>query len=88
MEEVVKDTHVALEKTSENFRFSVAVAEFGLLLRNSDFKGSSNYEQVINLAKNAFGKDAEGYRAEFLKLVKTAKLLGKTGNREVAKGEE
>lgn len=88
MEEVVKDTHVALEKTSENFRFSVAVAEFGLLLRNSDFKGSSNYEQVINLAKNAFGKDSEGYRAEFLKLVKTAKLLDKTGNREVAKGEE
>ena len=88
MEEVVKDTHVVLEKTSENFRFSVAVAEFGLLLRNSDFKGSSNYEQVINLAKNAFGKDSEGYRAEFLKLVKTTKLLDKTNNREMAKGEE
>lgn len=88
MEEVVKDTHVALEKTSENFRFSTAVAEFGLLLRNSDFKGLSNYEQVINLAKNAFGKDSEGYRAEFLKLVKTAKLLDKTDNRKVAKGEE
>ncbi len=88
MEEIVKDTHVALEKTSENFRFSVAVAEFGLLLRSSDFKGSANYEQVINLAKNAFGKDSEGYRAEFLKLVKTTKLLDKTTNREVAKGEE
>ncbi len=88
MEEVVKDSHVALEKTSENFRFSAAVAEFGLLLRGSDFKGTANYEQVINLAKNAFGKDSEGYRAEFLKLVKTTKLLDKTGNREVAKGEE
>jgi Ca-activated chloride channel homolog len=88
MEEVVKDTHVALEKTSENFRFSASVAEFGLLLRNSDFKGLANYEQVLNLAKNAFGKDSEGYRAEFLKLVKTAKLLDKTGNREVAKEEE
>ncbi len=88
MEELVKDAHIASEKTTENFRFSMAVAEFGLLLRNSDFKGSANYEQVINLAKNAFGKDSEGYRAEFLKLVKTAKLLDKTGNREVAKGEE
>jgi Ca-activated chloride channel family protein len=88
MEEVVKDIHVALEKTSENFRFSASVAEFGLLLRNSDFKGLANYEQVLNLAKNAFGKDSEGYRAEFLKLVKTAKLLDKTGNREVAKEEE
>jgi Ca-activated chloride channel homolog len=88
MEEVVKDTHVALEKTSENFRFSASVAEFGLLLRNSDFKGLANYEQVLNLAKNAFGKDSEGYHAEFLKLVKTAKLLDKTGNREMVKGEE
>jgi Ca-activated chloride channel homolog len=88
LEEVVKDTHVALEKTSENFRFSAAVAEFGLLLRGSDFKGSANYEQVINLAKNAFGKDSEGYRAEFLKLVKTTKLLDRTNNRAVAKGEE
>jgi Ca-activated chloride channel homolog len=88
LEEVVKDTHIALEKTSENFRFSAAVAEFGLLLRGSDFKGSANYEQVINLAKNAFGKDSEGYRAEFLKLVKTTKLLDKTNNRVVAKVEE
>ena len=88
MEEVVKDTHVALEKTSENFRFSIAVAEFGLLLRESDFKGSANYEQVINLAKNSFRKDLDGYRAEFLKLVKTTNLLSKTSNREVVKGEE
>jgi Ca-activated chloride channel homolog len=88
MEEVVKDSHVPLEKTTENFRFSAAVTEFGLLLRNSDFKGSSNYEEVINLAKNNFGKDSEGYRAEFLKLVKTTKLLDKTNNREIAKGKE
>lgn len=85
METVVKDTNNALDKTSENFRFSVAVAEFGLLLRNSDFKGSANYEQIENLAKNAIGKDVEGYRAEFLRLVKTAKLLDKTENRELAK---
>lgn len=84
METVVKDTNNALDKTSENFRFSVAVAEFGLLLRNSDFKGSANYEQIENLAKNAIGRDSEGYRAEFLRLVKTAKLLDKTENREVA----
>ncbi|MEY4538359.1 MAG: hypothetical protein RLZZ306_116 [Bacteroidota bacterium] len=88
IEEVVKDTHITLEKTSENFRFSAAVASFGLLLRNSDFKGSANYEQVVNLAKNAFGKDSEGYRAEFLKLVKTTKLLDKTNHRELAKGNE
>jgi Ca-activated chloride channel homolog len=83
MEELVRDTHTPLEKTSENFRFSVAVAEFGLLLRSSDFKGSSNYEQVIDLTKSSVGKDSEGYRAEFLKLVKTVKLLDKTSERMV-----
>ncbi|MDZ7896721.1 MAG: von Willebrand factor type A domain-containing protein [Arcicella sp.] len=85
MEEEVKDTHTAIEKTSENFRFSVAVVEFGLLLRGSDFKGAANYEQVIDLAKTSIGKDSEGYRAEFLKLVKTAKLLDKTSERLVVK---
>jgi len=88
METVVKDANNPIDKTSENFRFSVAVAELGLLLRNSDFKGSANYEQIENLAKNAIEKDSEGYRAEFLRLVKTAKLLDKTENREVAKGNE
>ena len=88
MEELVKDIHTPLEKTSENFRFSVAVAEFGLLLRGSDFKGAANYEQVIDLAKSSIGKDSEGYRAEFLKLVKTAKLLDKTSERLVVKGEK
>ena len=89
LEELVMDAHTALEKTSENFRFSVAVAEFGLLLRGSDFKGSANYEQVLNLTKSAIGKDSEGYRAEFLKLVKTAKLLEKTSERlSVVKGDE
>ena len=88
MEDLVMDAHTALEKTSENFRFSVAVAEFGLLLRGSDFKGSANYEQILSLTKDALGKDSEGYRAEFLKLVKTAKLLEKTSERLSAKGEE
>ena len=88
IEEFVMDAHTTLEKISENFRFSVAVAEFGLLLRGSDFKGSANYEQVLNLTKSAIGKDSEGYRAEFLKLVKMAELLEKTSDRLPAKGEK
>ena len=60
---------------SENFRFAAAVAEFGLLLRNSEFKGKGTYEEVITLAKGAFGKDEEGYRSEFVRLVKTTQAL-------------
>jgi Ca-activated chloride channel homolog len=75
MEISVKDKHTKLAETSENMRFSMAVAEFGLLLRESNFKGTANYDQILDLAKNAKGKDDEGYRAEFLKLVKIAKML-------------
>lgn len=85
MEKVIIDQHKAFDKTSENFRFAASVAEFGLILRQSEFKGLAHYEQVIDLAKNAKGVDEEGYRAEFIKLVKTAKLLDKT---DVAKNKD
>ncbi|WP_285059631.1 vWA domain-containing protein [Pedobacter ginsengisoli] len=64
-------------RTSENFRFSAAVAEFGMLLRQSDFKQNASFDHVISSAQNAIGKDNEGYRAEFVKLAKSAKLLAR-----------
>ena len=74
----VKNKSQSIESTSENFRFAAAVAEFGLLLRNSEFKGNASYGNVIDLAKGAFGKDEEGYRSEFVRLVKTAQALDNT----------
>ncbi len=62
-------------KLSENFNFSASVASFGMLLRDSKFKGTSNYDQVIALAQASKGEDSEGYRNEFIKLIKTAKDL-------------
>ncbi len=64
-------------KPSENFNWSMAVAEFGLLLRDSKFKANSSYKHVISLAKANKGKDEEGNRAEFIRLVETAELIGK-----------
>ncbi|MDN3659185.1 von Willebrand factor type A domain-containing protein [Ferruginibacter paludis] len=58
--------------TSDNYRFAAAVASFGMLLRNSEFKQHASYTGVLQLANTAVGKDAEGYRKEFIKLVKTA----------------
>ncbi len=71
----VKDKNIPLKKTSDNFRFSAAVAEWGLLLRDSKYKGKANYNQVIKLAKRSKGEDKEGYRAEFIRLVKISKKL-------------
>ena len=76
LEEVLtKGNYPSLAETSNNFRFSAAVASFGMVLRNSEFKGEASYELVGNLAQNALGADNEGYRTEFLHLVKTAHLL-------------
>lgn len=82
MEEVVYDKHTAFDKTSDNFRLSASVAEFGLLLRQSAFKGNASFEHIIATAKSARGEDEEGYRAEFIKLVKTAQLLS---NKDLAR---
>ncbi|MGN7886143.1 YfbK domain-containing protein [Dyadobacter endophyticus] len=71
----VKTESVAFEKCSENLRFASAVAEFGLLLRGSEYKGKATYADVIQRARNAFGKDEEGYRSEFVQLVKAAQSL-------------
>ena len=59
----------------EDFRMATAVADFGLLLRNSEHKGNASWEQVLKLAGNARGTDEEGYRAEFIQLVKKAQLI-------------
>ena len=64
-----------LAQASDDFRFAAAVTEFGLLLRDSEYKAKASYDQVLELAKNAFGRDEEGYRKEFVRLVESAKLM-------------
>lgn len=71
----VRDTHTPFARTSDNFRFAVSVAQWGLLLRKSEFKGEATYEQVIQTAQNALAKDPEGYRSEFVRLVKLTQSL-------------
>lgn len=83
IEHPVIDKHVALSSTSANFRFAAAVASFGMLLRNSEFKQQCSYDQAWKLAKDALENDAEGYRSEFLKLVKNAQsIASKDGKKE------
>lgn len=77
IEQAVIDNSIGFSQTSSNFRFSAAVAEFGLLLKKSDFVQKSSFDHVIATAEGARGKDGEGYRAEFVRLAKSAKLLAK-----------
>jgi Ca-activated chloride channel family protein len=71
----VADASGAWQQASANFRFSSAVAAFGLLLRDSQYKGAADFNGVAWLARNATGPDPQGYRTEFVKLVETAQML-------------
>lgn len=65
----VLDQPVPLAQGSPNLQFSSAVAMFGLLLRDSEFKGTANPKMVMQLASQAKGSDRDGYRVEFIRLV-------------------
>jgi Ca-activated chloride channel family protein len=76
LEKPVRNYVNDMEDASENLRLAAAVSEFGMILRNSEFKGNSTLEEAAKLAKSARGVDEEGYRAEFIRLIDTAKGLG------------
>ncbi len=65
----------AFDKAGENIRFAASVAEWAMLLRNSEHKGNANYTEVLRMAREAKGADIEGYRAEFIRLVELSELL-------------
>ncbi|SDX04342.1 Ca-activated chloride channel family protein [Hydrobacter penzbergensis] len=71
----VQSQVIPIEQASENFRFAASVASFGMLLRQSKYKGSANYTFVKALAEGAIGKDAEGYRKEMIGLIDKAAVL-------------
>ena len=60
---------------SGDFRFAAAVAAFGLVLRESEYRGTATLDQVLQLARGAEGRDPDGERAEFVRLVESARLL-------------
>ena len=74
----VAECEVAPKTPSEDFRFASAVAEYALILSDSKFKGAASFDAVLDRARKAKGEDAEGYRAEFIRLVETAQLLAPT----------
>ncbi len=68
------------EQSSDNFRFSSAVAEFGLMLRSSAYKQNSSYQQLIKMAEDAEGSDVNGYRSAFVQLAQKAAALSTAAN--------
>ncbi len=67
-----------LAKTSADFRWAVAVAGYGMMLRESKNRGNLNWKQVLDLAEGSVGNDSEGYRKELVQLIKIASSLSRS----------
>lgn len=65
----IQDTEVS--KLSEDMYFASAVALFGMKLRQSKYDNNANLAKIIELGEKGRGDDKQGYRAEFLRLVKS-----------------
>ena len=75
IEEAVQDKESPFRAASEELRFASSVAGFGMLLRDSEYKGNATFGMIRDVAAGAMGNDARGYRAEFLDLVEIAQDL-------------
>ena len=64
-----------LPPSANNIQWASAVAEFGMLLRKSEFKGNADYIQLRRRAQKFLGDDQDGKRTEFLNMVKVAEEL-------------
>jgi Ca-activated chloride channel family protein len=73
MIQIIENKSAAMEKASDDMKFSTAVAWFGLKLRDSKLIAGKSSEEIVKLAKQGNSNDAEGYKAEFIRLVETSK---------------
>ncbi len=66
------DNNNSFENASENLRFAAAVAGFGMLLRDSNYRGNANFASIRQIASGSRGSDLKNYRSEFLELLEKA----------------
>jgi len=75
IQQPVVENQVSFADASNNLKFAAAVAEFGMILRDSPYKGSATFAEVLKLAQESQGVDLEGYRAEFIRLVEKSQAI-------------
>lgn len=71
----VTDKETTLAAATPEFKFTTAVAAYGLMLRQSSYRGTLTWDQIRSLALEGKGSDPHGYRAEFLQLLDKARGL-------------
>lgn len=75
LEKPVRSNSRSIGEVSDNLRFAAAVVEFGMILRESEFKGTATLEGAAKLARSAKGEDEDGYRSELVRLIETARSM-------------
>jgi Ca-activated chloride channel family protein len=80
IQQAISDAGKGIYNASPDLQFAASVAEFGMLLRNSEHKGNSSWADVLALARAAQGTDLEGYREELIRMVDTSKSLSVGGS--------
>ncbi len=70
MEQPVMPSGKKWERASDDFRFASAVGLFGMILREHESVGDATFADVIEIASKAKGADPQGWRAEFVDLVR------------------
>ena len=75
VESVVKDNGSTFNEAPQDLKFAAAVAEFGMILRDSEYKGTGTLQQVLEWAQEGKGADVNGYRTDFIDLVRKAQAL-------------
>lgn len=80
MTETISNEVAQLDETSNNFRFSASVAGFGMLLRDSRYLRSWDADQIISMARSSRGRDEDGYRSEFIRLMELSENILASGN--------
>ena len=78
VERAVTDTNGRFESAPVDLKFAAAVAEFGMILRDSEYKGNGTFGTVLEWAHEGKGSDVNGYRAGFIELVRKAQALKKS----------
>ena len=75
IQRTVSDMGFDFAMAPSDLKFAAAIAEFGMILRDSEYKGNGSFQQVIEWAQQGRGTDVNGYRADFIELVRKAQTL-------------
>jgi len=82
MEKPVRGYVKEISEASDNLKFAAAVSEFGMILRNSEYKGNATLEGASGLARSSKGDDEDGYRSELIRLINTVKDMRAIADKE------